>query len=60
MGQGYFIDYTKISFVIFFYALKKRFYSPFSIQKQRLKAKEKEKDSDFMNVLLAFKNSKII
>ena len=53
-AHDFFIDCPKISFVIFSYHL------PFALQKERLKTKDKDKDFDLMNVLLAFKNLKII
>ena len=60
MGQGYFIDYTKISFAIFSYALIKMLLYKFCPIKKRLQAKNKDKLFDFMDVLLASKNIKII
>ena len=56
MGQGYFIDYTKISFVIFSYALIKMLLYNFCPIKKRLQAKNKDKHFDFMDILLASKN----
>ena len=67
IGQYYFIDYTKISFVIFFMVLFKTVLLIFCSKKPpknktKLKAKNQGKDFKFMNmnVLLAFKNLKII
>ena len=61
MGQGDFIDYKKISFVIFSYVFKLNgFFHLFALQKRKLKAKDRAKDFDFINVLLAAKNLNII
>ena len=57
MGQGYFIDYTKISFVITSLCLK-QYYLPFALKKET--ESKKKKGFDFLNVLPASKYLKMI